>query len=443
MYAAGLAAVEPRVVVRRLTFLPDGVRFHDEELRPSGKFVLVALGKAGPGLAAAFLAATLRPPDTAFVLAPDGVEAPSSVAPFLRLASHPVADLRGEHATLELLDLLAGLSRDDGVLVLLSGGASALLAAPLPHINRTEIADLTVALLRAGTPIGELNTVRKHLLAAAGGRLAAACPAAVLGLALSDVSGDEPSLIASGPVTADPTTFAEARAVLARRGVEGRFPEIVRFLDAGVSGLVDETPKPGDPRLSRARTRLLAGNRDALAAASAYAREVGFVSHILTTVLHGEAREVGSALGALARAVGSAEPLALFAGGETTVTVVGQGCGGRNLELALAAARRLAGSDERCLLAAATDGVDGASPAAGAVVDGGTIERAVARGRDPEGDLAANDSWGFFAGSREAIVTGVTGTNVADLVVVLAAGKPSEALPLTSALSLTTPPPPH
>ena len=428
MYAAGLAAVEPRVVVRRLTFLPDGVRFHDEELRPSGKFVLVALGKAGPGLAAAFLAATLRPPDTAFVLAPDGVEAPSSVAPFLRLASHPVADLRGEHATLELLDILAGLSRDDGVLVLLSGGASALLAAPLPHINRTEIADLTVALLRAGTPIGELNTVRKHLLAAAGGRLAAACPAAVLGLALSDVSGDEPSLIASGPVTADPTTFAEARAVLARRGVEGRFPEIVRFLDAGVSGLVDETPKPGDPRLSRARTRLLAGNRDALAAASAYAREVGFVSHILTTVLHGEAREVGSALGALARAVGSAEPLALFAGGETTVTVVGQGCGGRNLELALAAA---------------TDGVDGASPAAGAVVDGGTIERAVARGRDPEGDLAANDSWGFFAGSREAIVTGVTGTNVADLVVVLAAGKPSEALPLTSALSLTTPPPPH
>lgn len=422
MFAASLAAVDPRALMERVEFLPDGVGFGGTFIRPRGRLILVALGKAAPGLADAFLSATVRRPDAEFVLAPDGVVAPAPLDSRVRRASHPFPDARGEAATRELLDLLAGLSPADGVVLLLSGGSSSLLAAPLPFARRELVADVTRALMAAGAPICELNVVRKHLLAASGGRMAACSAAPLLTLVVSDVPGDDLSLIASGPTVADPSTFGDALAILERRGVAAAFPSLVARFREGVQGRLEESPKPGDPRLAAAATHILAGGRDAAAAAARVAREHGLATAILTTRLRGEARVVGAHLAHLARCAGAMGPTALVAAGETTVHVRGRGCGGRNLEAALAAALALAGSDGSCILAASTDGVDGTSPAAGAVVDGSTVHRGLARGRDALALLEDNDSWTFFAGSEEALITGPTGTNVADLAFVLSSG---------------------
>jgi glycerate-2-kinase len=434
MFGAAVTAVQPASLMRRVEFVPAGVSFADFDLVPSGRLVVVALGKAAPGLAAAFLHRSERHPDTVFVLAPEDAPAPERVRDQVRRARHPAPDARGEAATRELLDLLAGLDRSDGVVVLLSGGSSALLGLPLPGVERERAAAVTRALLLAGARIGELNVVRKHLFAALGGRLAAACPARVLTLALSDVPGDDLAVVGSGPTVADPSTCADAAAVLHRFGLAAEFPEIAAFLDAGV-----ESPKPGDPRLSGAAAHLLGGSREALAAAAAAAASAGFAPRVLTREFCGEAWALGDVLGALARTISSGEPVALLAAGETTVSVRGAGIGGRNLEVALAAARALAGIPERCILAAGTDGIDGASPAAGAVVDGDTIGRAVARGRDATLALAENDSWGFFSGLPEAIVTGPSGTNVADLAFILAAGSRADFLAAAATARLTAP----
>jgi glycerate 2-kinase len=422
MFAASLEAVAPDALVRRITFLDDGIEFADAALRPPGALHLVALGKAAPGLAAAVLRCGRRKPDSVFVLTPDGVSTPPSVARFTRYAAHPLPDERGAAATRQLLAALAGCAPEDGIVVLLSGGSSALLAETLPGVPAATFPHLTSALLAAGTPIEELNTVRKHLLAAAGGRLAAASPARLLVLVVSDVPGDDLSSIASGPTVGDPTTFADALAVLERRGVATLFPEIAEFFSQGARGEHAETPKPDDPALRRACTVLLGTSRDALAAAGRAAQRSGMRPCELTRRLRGEARSVGMALAAVAGALVPGEPVALLLAGETTVTVRGSGRGGRNLEVALAAASGLAGMAERCILAAGTDGVDGIAPAAGAVVDGGTLTRAAALGKDAAAALDNNDAWGFFEGLPEAIVTGPTGTNVSDVAFVLAAG---------------------
>ncbi|MDD5564355.1 MAG: DUF4147 domain-containing protein [Thermoanaerobaculaceae bacterium] len=439
MFAAAVAAVGPSALARRIGFTPGGIEFGGSVLEPPGRLLLVALGKAGPGLAAEFLRRSRRAPDSVFVLAPDGAPTPASVASATRFAGHPVPDGRGAAATRDLLAALAATTPDDGVALLLSGGASALLAAPLPGVDLDEAAALTAALLAAGTPIAELNTVRKHLFAGGGGRLAAAGPAAVLALALSDVPGDDLTSVASGPAAADPTTFADALAVLERSGEAATFPDAVRILAEGTCGERADSPKPGDPRLAHAATHLLGSSADALAAAAATARAAGLQVWELTRTLRGDARSAGTALAALAASLTSGEGTALLLAGETTVRVTGRGRGGRNLELALAAACGLADVPERCLLAAGSDGVDGVSPAAGAVVDGATIGRATKRGRDAAAALADNDAWGFFAGLPEAIVTGPTGTNVADLVFVLAAGGAPDFLPVAEAVARRAP----
>lgn len=418
--AAAIEAVQPETLLRKLTYTPSGVVWGDESFEPPGRLIVVALGKAAPGLGATFLAHAARRPDSVFVLCPDSVSVPASVAGVTRTAAHPVPDRRGREATAELRAVLAGLEAEDGVVVLISGGASALLAEPLPGFDGESVIELTRALLGRGATIGELNTVRKHMLAATGGRLASGCPAQMLTLTLSDVPGDDPATIASGPTIGDPTTLADAASVLRRRGLGDRFAAVLAAFDTARPEL--ESPKPGDPRLQRSRVHALGSNRDALAAASAAAARAGFSARILTTRLTGEARRIGAAVGALACSVASGEPVALLAAGETTVTVTGDGSGGRNLELALAAARVLDGVPERCVLAAGTDGIDGSSPAAGAVVDGGTIGRGAARGRDASAALLHNDAWGYFAGSPEAVVTGATGTNVSDVVIALVAG---------------------
>jgi glycerate 2-kinase len=439
MFAAAVAAVQPGALLRRVGFLPDGVEFGGEVLSPSGRLVLVAIGKAAPGLAAAFHHRTQRVPDVTFVLAPHGVPVPAEVAPFTRHGRHPLPDSRGAEATRELLALVGSLSPADGVVLLLSGGGSALLAEPLPGRSLEELASLVQALLAAGVSIHELNTVRRHLLAAAGGRLAATCAAPMLALALSDVQGNNLVDVASGPAVADPTTGQDALTVMERYDLAAVFPDIAAFLGAAARGGVAETPKPGDPRLTHAHTLLLGGNGEALAAAADTAAHAGFRAVQLTRSLRGEAREVGTALANLARSLVPGEPVAVLAGGETTVTVRGSGCGGRNLELALAAALQLADVPERCLLAAGTDGIDGVSPAAGAVVDGGTLARGRGCGRDAIAALAANDAWGYFAGLPDAIVTGATGTNVADLVFILAAGALATFLPAKAHLAAQLP----
>jgi glycerate 2-kinase len=437
MLGSAVTAVQPATLLRRVTFVPAGVSFAGSHLVPAGRLVMVALGKAAPGLAAAFLHRCERHPDEIFVLTTDGAPAPERVAAHVRRAAHPTPDARGEAATRELLDLLAGLDRSDGVVVLLSGGASALLAAPLPGVDRDRAAAATHALLLAGAGIEELNAVRKHLFAALGGRLASACPARLLTLALSDVPGDDLAVIGSGPTVADPTSCAVAALVLERHGVAAQFPDLAAFLAHGAG----ESPKPGEPSLAGAEAHVLGGSGEALAAAADTARAAGFSTYLLTRRFRGEARALGDALGALATSISSGEPVALLAAGETTVTVRGAGVGGRNLEVALAAACALAGVPERCVLAAGTDGVDGASPAAGAVVDGDTLGRATARGRDATLALAENDSWGFFSGLAEAILTGPTGTNVADLAFVLAAGGHPEFIAAARTARLVAPPP--
>ncbi len=442
MFTAAVAAVTPDALARRIVFLPEGISLGDIELHPAGRMHLVALGKAAPGLAAAFLHRSRRAPDSVFVLSAEGAPTPSSVAAFTRIAGHPLPDERGVAATAELLARLAAASPADGVVLLVSGGSSALLAQTLPGVPTGVLAPLTSALLRAGAPIGELNAVRKHLLAAAGGRLAAASRAPILALVISDVPGDDLSSIASGPTVPDPTTFADAVGVLEGRGVTALFPEVAAFLAAGARGEHPESPKLGDPCLAQSRTVLLGTNRDALEAASAAAQLSGFRACEVTRTLRGEARSVGTALAGLTSALAPGEPAALLFAGETTVTVRGRGRGGRNLELALAAACGLAGVSERCILAAGSDGVDGTSPAAGAVVDGGTLARGVARGRDAAAALDDNDSWGFFDGLPDTIVTGATGTNVADLVFVLAGGGIPDFVPAARALAELAPAPP-
>ena len=435
MFAAAVAAVAPDTLARRIGFFPDGIEFAGSELRPAGRLHLVALGKAAPGLAAAFLRRSQRLPDSVFVLVPDGVEVPDSVAPFARRASHPLPDSRGAAATRELLSILASCAPEDGVVLLLSGGTSALLAEALPGVDREELGALTSALLAAGAPIRELNAVRKHLLAGTGGRLAVACPAPILTLVVSDVPGDDLSSAGSGPTVGDPTTFADAISVLERRRLASSFPRVLVFLAAGARGEIPESPKPADPRLAHVSAHLLGCSGDALRAAAVVAQQAGFRTCELTRTLRGEARSVGTALAALAGTIAPGEATALLLAGETTVTVRGGGRGGRNLELALAAACALADVPERCLLAAGTDGVDGMSPAAGAVVDGDTLARGAARGRDAASALGRNDAWGFFEGLPDAIVTGPTGTNVADVVFVLAAGGVPDFVPATRSLA--------
>ncbi len=266
MFAAAVAAVAPDALARRIAFFPDGVEFGGSALRPAGRLHLVALGKAAPGLAAAFVHRSQRPPDSVFVLVPDGIEVPASVAPFARRARHPVPDARGAAATRELLSLLASCEPRDGVVLLLSGGSSALLAETLPGVTLEVLAALTSALLGAGTPIRELNTVRKHLLAAAGGRLALACRAPILTLLVSDVPGDDLSSVGSGPTLPDPTTFADAVSVLARRGLATSFPDVRGVSRLGSSrASFPNPPNRATAASTHVRAHLLGCSGDALA----------------------------------------------------------------------------------------------------------------------------------------------------------------------------------
>jgi glycerate 2-kinase len=331
-------------------------------------------------------------------------------------AAHPVPDEKGRAAAARMLDKVKGLSPDDLLLCLISGGASALLALPAPGLTLADKQEVNRALLRSGAHIGEMNTVRKHLSAIKGGRLAmAAQPARVLSWLISDVPNDDPGVIGSGPTVADATTFADALAVLAKFKIDPP-PSVRAHLEAGAAGRIEETPKPGDARLARVETVMVATPKRSLEAAAAVAQRHGLGVVMLGDNLEGEARILGAehAKQALdiARRVG--KPTVILSGGETTVTVRGKGRGGRNVEYLLAQAIAANGAAGIWGLSADTDGVDGAEDIAGAVFTPDTLARARAKGHDPQAMLDDNDGHGFFGLLGDSLVTGPTRTNVND-----------------------------
>jgi glycerate 2-kinase len=340
-------------------------------------------------------------------------------------ASHPVPDAAGQQAARRILDLARGLGADDQLVFLVSGGGSALLALPAAGLTLEDKQAVTRALLRSGATIGEINTVRKHLSAIKGGRLAAAAPPArLVTIAISDVPGDDPAVIASGPTVPDPSTFADARAVLAKYGIAE--PQSVI---AHLAAAERESPKPGDPIFAKARYMLIASPQQALDAAADAAQAAGITPIVLSDRIEGEARDVGLMHAAIALQlrrgrlrVGAAPvalPAVLLSGGETTVTVRGQGRGGRNSEFLLSLAAALNGADGIAAIACDTDGIDGTEDNAGAILLPDSIARAAAAGVDIKGALGANDAYGFFAATGGLVVTGPTLTNVNDFRAIL------------------------
>lgn len=388
------------------------------DLPRAARVLVLGCGKAGGAMARAVESLVGDRLAGGLVVVKDGYRVATRRIELVE-AGHPIPDARGEAAAARLLELARSAGRDDLVLVLISGGGSALTPAPVPPVTLEEKQRLTRLLLRAGATIGELNAVRKHLSRFKGGQLArAAFPATVVTLALSDVIGDPLDVIASGPTAPDPTTFADALAVLEGRGVRGEVPASVRArLEAGTRGAAMETPKPGDPIFERVTNVVIGNNALIAGAAVASAGRLGYRPHLLTRSLEGEARDVARDLVARARRL--EPPACLIAGGETTVTVRGGGRGGRCQEFALAAALEIAGEPGLTVLAAGTDGTDGPTDAAGAVVDGDSVDRGTALDRDAARALDDNDANGFLRATGDLLVSGPTNTNLLDLYIVL------------------------
>ncbi len=406
---AAIAAAAPEKVVPP----------HLPEL-PKGRTVVVGAGKAAAAMARAVEDHWVGPL-SGLIITQHGYGVACRRIEVIE-ASHPVPDATGMDAARRILDAVTGLGADDLVLFLASGGGSALMALPAPGVTLADKQAVTRALLKSGATIGELNCVRKHLSAIKGGRLAAASyPARVVTLAISDVPRDDPSVIASGPTVPDPTTFADARAILAKYGIEPPPAVARRFADA-----TDETPKPGDPRLDRAEYRMIARPQKSLNAAAAAARAAGVTPLLLGDALEGEARDVAAdqARRASAAAAGDDLPAVILSGGELTVTVRGQGRGGPNTEFILALALALNGQPQIHALAADTDGIDGTEDNAGAMCDPATIAHATAAKLDLASYLANNDSYGAFAALGDLLVTGPTRTNVNDFRAILIQPKP-------------------
>jgi hydroxypyruvate reductase len=338
-------------------------------------------------------------------------------------AAHPVPDEAGRAAAARILDLVQGLTADDLVLCLISGGGSALLSLPAPGVSLADKQAVNRALLKSGATISEMNCLRKHLSAIKGGRLAAAAaPARVVSLLISDVPGDEPSSIASGPTVADPTTSADALAILDKYAIDA--PASVR---ARLVAADEETPKPGDPCLATAEAHIIASPQDSLEAAARVAAEAGLAAHILSDRIEGEARDVALVHAAIARQVAARQqpfrpPAVLLSGGETTVTVRGRGRGGRNAEFLLALAVALECAPGIHAIACDTDGIDGSEDNAGALAGPDSLARAAALGLSAPARLADNDGYGYFEALGDLVMTGPTLTNVNDFRAILIEG---------------------
>lgn len=407
MFEAAVAAAQPARTLAR--HLPPP---------PRGRTLVIGAGKASAAMASALEAAWPGPLE-GLVVTRYGYAVPCSRIEIVE-AAHPVPDDAGLAASQRMLEMVAGLGEDDLVICLVSGGGSSLLPLPLPGITLDDKQRVNRALLKSGATIAEMNCVRRHLSAIKGGRLAAACyPARVLNLLISDVPGDDPIDIASGPTVPDPTTRADALAIVKRYAIE--LPANVMAVLASEAA---ETLKPGDPRLPRIRTEFIATPRLALEAAAQVGRDAGYAVHMLGDAIEGEARDVGKVLGGIALEAARhgqpfAAPCVLLSGGETTVTVRGAGRGGRNVEFLLSLALTLRGEPGIHAMAGDTDGVDGQEEIAGAVIGPDTLDRAWRAGLRPQDALAANDGHGFFEALGDAVITGPTLTNVNDFRAIL------------------------
>ena len=419
LFDAAVAQALPGPLLAR--FLPEP---------PRGRTLVLGAGKAGGAMAAALDAVwPADAPLSGLVVTRYDSVPPAYLAAQARggarievvQAAHPVPDEAGRRAAARILELAHGVSADDLVVCLISGGASSLLALPAAGLTFAEKQAINGALLKSGAAIDEMNCVRKHLSAIKGGRLAAACaPARVVTLLVSDVPGDSPSVIGSGPTVPDPTTCADALAVLARHGIE-----VTPAIRAGLESGTLETPKPGDPAFAGTEVHLVATPQQSLDAAAALARSAGLDAHVLSDEIEGESRDVAKVHAALARQIARrgqpfARPCVVLSGGETTVTVKHKGGrGGRAGEFLLGCALALQGEPGVWVLAADTDGIDGIESNAGAVVTPDTLERARQIGLSGRDHLDRNDAYSFFAGLDDLVVTGPTFTNVNDFRAIL------------------------
>ena len=404
---SALQAVDPETAVGRALRLEDGqVIVGDIRFEARGVLV-VAFGKAAPGMARAACDAVSPLPVRGMVVSDHREQVPVGLD--LWLGSHPIPDGRSVTAARAAVRLVQGATPDELVLFLLSGGGSAVLELPIAGLTLDDLTAVLVLMLRAGVPIDEMNAVRRHLSAIKGGRLAAACRSPMMAtLLISDVSGRSPDVIASGPTLPDPTTFAEARAVLERHGLTDLVPQaVLEHLGDGIAGIVPETPKHNRP----GHLVMTVADGDSAANAACKAADAyGLRASLATIALSGEAREQA------VRAVTTADPSGMTVlVGETTVKVTGDGRGGRNQEAALAAAIALDGDPTTMFATCATDGVDGPTDAAGAIVDGMTLARGARSGLDAASHLRRNDSHPYLETTGDLLRTGPTGTNVGDI----------------------------
>lgn len=414
MFEAAVEAAQPEHCIP-----PNLLPYH--AAAGKGRVVVIGAGKASAAMAQA-VERHWPGPLSGLVVTRYGYAVPCERIEIVE-AAHPVPDAAGLAAAQRMMELARGLGPDDTVICLISGGGSSLLPLPLEGITLEDKQAVNRALLASGATISEMNCVRRHLSGIKGGRLAAAChPARVITLLISDVPGDNPCDIASGPTVGDPTTCADALAIVKRYGIA--LPANVRsVLESGAG----ESVKPDDPRLAGCKTRMIATPQMALEAAAAVAREAGIAPHILGNAIEGEARDVGKAMAGIARQVAQygqpfTPPCVLLSGGETTVTVRGQGRGGRNVEFLLALGLALEGQAGIHAMAGDTDGVDGQEEIAGAVLAPDTLARAWERGIRPADALQDNDGHGFFGALDDSVVTGPTLTNVNDFRAVLVLG---------------------
>ncbi len=426
IWEAALEAARPETCVSEaLQAAGDGFTVDGARYATPGRLIVVGAGKAGAAMAQTVERILGDRISTGRVVTKHGHRLPTRRIEILE-AGHPVPDAAGVAAAMKVREMVRGLSSDDVVLCLISGGGSALLPAPADGVTLDDKQAVTSRLLRAGADIRELNAVRKHLSAVKGGRLMEwAAPARVVSLVMSDVIGDPMDFIASGPTAPDSTTFADALEIVRNYGIEVPASVRERF-ERGARGAIPDTPKPGDAMFERAHNHIVANNRRLVAAARAKAERLGFRTLILSTEVEGEARDVGAFFASVAREIGvggnpAAAPACILAAGETTVTVRGSGRGGRNQEMALAWALRMRGwTRPVCFASVATDGTDGPTDAAGGLVDPDTCTRRGGGDRAAETSLRSNDSYTFLEAAGDLIRTGPTRTNLMDLQILLA-----------------------
>ncbi|MFI4922864.1 MAG: glycerate kinase [Burkholderiales bacterium] len=411
-FKVALAAADPLQIVPRHLPKP-----------PKGRTLIVGAGKAAASMA--FAVEKHWPknkPLSGLVITRYGHGLPTRHIKVIE-AGHPIPDASGEAAAKEIFEEVKKLGADDLLLALISGGGSSLLSLPVAGLGMADLKAVTKELLLCGATIQEINTVRKHLSAIQGGRLAAACKAPVLALIISDVTGDDPTHIASGPCSPDPTTYDDALAIIARYQVEAP-QSVMDILRKGKSGQLEETPKPGNSVFRKVENRVIATAHNSLVAAAKYLRKQGVKAAVLGDTITGEAREVAKVFGGLARQIRKygepwKPPVALISGGETTVTVRGNGRGGRNTEFLLSLAMDWNGLKNVYALSCGTDGSDGTGDNAGAIITPDTLQRAIDRGAKAEKLLANNDSYSFFEALDDLVMTGATRTNVNDFRVIL------------------------